>query len=204
MEMIQVFGIWIGAAKLESLDINKALQYVQTLDEEYAYGGVTGTVTITQRLLDAPIFTDVKKEIETLSKEYASIHGHIVDEVKIASSWGNILRRDEPINVHTHPNSYISGVFYLTDGSPLHFHNPLLTEDLFTFKPLVQWDPDNSHTWQVIHLEPKPGWMFLFPSKVKHHVEYNDNDYRYSIAFNTLPVGPIGNSTTQMTIKTLE
>ena len=204
MQMIPVFGTYVGVAKIESLNIEKALEYVQTLEEEDAYGGDNGAVTITQRLLDAPIFVDVKKEIENLSKEYVSIQGHVVDEVKIASSWGNTLRRDEPINVHMHPNSYISGVFYLTDGSPLHFHNPLITEDLFTFRPIVQWDPDNSHTWQVIHLEPKPGWMFLFPSKVKHHVEYNENDYRYSIAFNTLPVGPIGDSTKQMTIKNLE
>ena len=203
MQMIPVFGAWVGIAKIESLDIDAALAYVQTLDEKDAYGGDNGAVTVTQRLLDAPVFKGVKEEIEQLSTEYVNLQGHLVDEVKIASSWGNTLRRDEPIHVHMHPNSYISGVFYLTEGSPLHFHNSLVTEELFTFRPVVQWDENNQYTWQVVHLEVKPGWMFLFPSKLKHHVEHNENDFRYSIAFNTLPVGPIGDNTKQMTIKTL-
>ena len=201
MQMIQVFGTWIGVAKLESLDIDKSLAYVRTLKND---AGVNGETTVTQRLLDLPIFKDVKIEIEDLSKEYVSQQGHIVDRVKIASSWGNTLTKGQPISVHQHPNSYISGVFYLTPGSSIHFHNPLQTEDLFTFRPVIQWDPNNIHTWQVLHLEPKPGWMFLFPSKLNHHVDNNETDYRYSIAFNTLPVGELGDSTKQINIKSLE
>jgi uncharacterized protein (TIGR02466 family) len=201
MQMIQIFGAWVGVAKLENLDIEKSLAHVQTLDYE---NGVNGATTANQRLLDLPIFKDVKVEIEELSKEYASQQGHVVDRVKIASSWGNILTKGQPISVHHHANSYISGVFYLTHGAPINFHNPLLTEDLFTFRPVVQWDPNNIHTWQVLHLEPKPGWMFLFPSKLNHHVGDNETDYRYSIAFNTLPVGELGDITKQINIKSLE
>jgi len=201
MQMIPVFGAWVGVAKLESLNINETLEYVKSLDEQHAYGGDNGTVTVNQRLLDDSIFENVKTEIEKLTKEYIDIQGHVVEEVKVASSWGNTLRKDEPIHVHCHPNSYVSGVFYLTEGSPLHFHNPVVIEDLFTFSPLQKWDPNNQHTWQTIYLEPKPGWIFLFPSKLKHHVEFNENDYRYSIAFNTLPIGTIGDSTKEMNIK---
>lgn len=203
MQMIQVFGTWVGVARLNSLDINKALEYVQTLDmdkDEVENGGYT---TKTQRILDESIFTEVKKEIEVLAKEYVTTQGHIVEEVSIASSWGNTLSHDEVVRPHSHPNSYVSGVFYLTAGAPLNFHNPLKTEDLFTFRPVVEWDGNNPHTWQVVHLETQPGWCFFFPSQIKHHVDSNTSDYRYSIAFNTVPTGEFGNSTTHLNITNL-
>ena len=90
MQMIQIFGAWIGATRLSSLDINAALDYVQTIDNDI---GGNGATTVTQRLLDVPVFNSVKKEIEILTKEYVVNQGHIVDEVKISSSWGNTLTK---------------------------------------------------------------------------------------------------------------
>lgn len=203
MQMIPMFGTYVGAAKLKSLNVDSALEYVKNLKEHDAYGGDNGAVTVTQRLLDEPIFKDVKDECEHLAKAYVDVQGHQVDEVKIASSWGNTLKKDEPIHVHMHPNSYVSGVLYLTGGSSLSFHHPLITEDLFTFRPLITWDADNHHTWQVMSMNPEPSALFLFPSKLKHHVDANENDYRYSIAFNTLPVGSIGDSTKEMNIHSI-
>jgi uncharacterized protein (TIGR02466 family) len=204
MQMIPIFGTWVGMAKLQSLDIAAALEHVGTLDKKHESGSNNGSVTITQRLLDAPIFQAVKAECEQLSKDYVKLQGHQVEQVKIASSWGNTLGKDDPIHVHMHPNSYVSGVFYLTEGAPLNFHNPLQTEDLFTLRPLVQWDEHNHHTWQVLKLPIKPGYMLLFPSRLLHHVENNDNDFRYSIAFNTMPTGLIGDTTKELNIVGVE
>jgi|AntAceMinimDraft_1070359.scaffolds.fasta_scaffold06828_5 uncharacterized protein (TIGR02466 family) len=204
MQMIPIFGAWVGVAQLQSLDIAAALKYVNTLDKTIEQPAGNGAVTVTQRLLDAPVFREVKLECQQLSKAYVSLQGHLVDQVAVTSSWGNTLGRDEPIRVHQHPNSYVSGVFYLTDGAPLNFHNPLQTEDLFTLRPVVQWDAKNQHTWQVLKLPIKPGYLLLFPSKLLHHVEHNDNDFRYSIAFNTMPTGSIGDSTKELNIVKVE
>ena len=136
-----------------------------------------------------------------MSKLYVEDQGHIVDQIKMTNSWGNTLKQNQPINIHNHPNSYVSGVFYLTEGSPLTFHNPLTTEDLFTFRPLQNWEENNPRTWQMTTLGLKPGHLFIFPSKLKHHVGNNSNNYRYSIAFNTLPVGQLGDLTQQINIK---
>lgn len=204
MQMIQIFGAWVAVTKLQSLDIPSSLEHVKTLDVKYEYDGDHSSVTITQRLLDAPIFEAVKAECEHLSKAYVDLQGHQVDHVKIVSSWGNTLRKAAEIHVHMHPNSYVSGVFYLTEGAPLNFHNPLQTEDLFTLRPLVRWDDQNQHTWQVLKLPIKPGYLFLFPSRLLHHVDQNDNDFRYSIAFNTMPTGSIGDSTKELNIVKVE
>lgn len=200
MQMIPIFGTWIGVAPIHSLDIQSALEYVQSCDEEHAYGGDNGSVTVTQRLLDAAVFKDVKLECERLSHKYVRQLGHQVEAVKVTSSWGNTLRMNEPIHVHMHPNSYVSGVFYLTDGAPLNFHSPFQTEDLFTLRPLVQWEEHNEYTWQVLKIPIKAGYAILFPSRLKHHVDMNTTDYRYSIAFNTMPTGLIGDSTKELNI----
>lgn len=200
MQMIQIFGAWIGVAPVTSLDLGHALDYVKTVKETYAEGYDNGSVTVTQRLLDAPEFSSVKQELAALCLEYVHTQGHRVQGVQIGNSWGNTLKRDEPIHVHTHPNSYVSGVFYLTDGAPLNFHNPLQTEDLFMVRPLVEWQENNEHTWQVLKVPVRAGYVLLFPSRLKHHVDKSDTDYRYSIAFNTMPTGAIGDESKELDI----
>lgn len=200
MQMIQIFGTWIGVAPVKTLDLKGALEYVQTVPETVAEPGTNGSVTESQRLLDAPEFETVKRELEQLALEYVHLQGHRVHSVQIGNSWGNTLKHSEPIHMHTHPNSYVSGVFYLTDGVPLNFHNPLLTEDLFMVRPLVEWQEDNQYTWQVLKVPIRAGYVILFPSRLKHHVDPSDTDYRYSIAFNSMPTGSIGDSTKELDI----
>jgi len=200
MQMIQIFGTWIGVAPIRNIDTQALLLHVQSLPETVAGPGTSGSVTQSQRLLDAPEFSSVKRELEQLCFEYVHTQGHRVQGVQIGNSWGNTLRRNEPIEAHTHTNSYVSGVFYLTDGSPLNFHNPLLTEDLFMVRPLVEWQEHNPHTWQVLKVPIKEGYAILFPSRLRHHVDPSDTDYRYSIAFNSMPVGAIGDSTKELDI----
>lgn len=202
MQMIPIFGTWVGVARLESLDIKGSLEHVNGLDMER--DSTDGATTITQRLLDAPIFREVKEECERLTLQYVGIQGHQVGSISIASSWGNTLGRNHAIRVHQHPNSYVSGVFYLTEGAPINFHNPLQTEDLFMVRPLIAWDENNPHTWQVLRIPIKPGYLLLFPSRINHHVDGNDNDFRYSIAFNTMPTGSIGDSTKELNIVRVE
>ena len=200
MQMIQIFGTWIGVAPVTNLDTGAALEYLQSIPETDKQSGTNGAVTQSQRLLDAPVFAQTKSELELLALEYVHTQGHTVTGVQIGNSWGNTLRKSEPIHTHTHPNSYVSGVFYLTDGAPLNFHNPLLTEDLFMVRPLVEWQENNPHTWQVLKVPIKQGYVILFPSRLKHHVDPSDTDYRYSIAFNTMPIGAIGDDTKELDI----
>jgi len=200
MQMIQIFGTWIGVAPITNLDRDAALEYLQSIPETPKESGTNGAVTQSQRLLDAPLFAQTKSELELLALEYVTTQGHSVTGVHIGNSWGNTLRKNEPIHTHTHPNSYVSGVFYLTDGVPLNFHNPLLTEDLFMVRPTVLWQENNPHTWQVLKVPIKPGYAILFPSRLKHHVDPSDTDYRYSIAFNTMPVGAIGDESKELDI----
>jgi uncharacterized protein (TIGR02466 family) len=200
MEFVNVFGVYIASVNLKSLDIKKALKYVQTeVDTKKSGNDNNGSLSKNQRILDCDFFSDVKEEIESYCKEYAVAHGHVVEGVKICNSWGNLLKIGEPIHAHYHVNSYISGSFYLTEGSPIWFHNTI--DNLFTFLPAIKFDPNNIKTWQTMFFNPVPGSMFLFPSMLTHHVDNNSNSYRYSIAFNTLPCGNFGLETSNYNIQ---
>ena len=67
--------------------------------------------------------------------------------------------------------------------------------------PAIQEGADNYRSQQSLVIPPKPGRMILFPSGLHHSVQPSQDDARrYSIAFNTLPVGRIGTPTNLMEI----
>ena len=91
MQIIPIFGTQVGVAKLESLDIDKALSHVNSLKTYTKPGHAHNTETL--RLLHDPFFSSIKQECEQLSKEYINTLGHELDRIKITSSWGNEQKR---------------------------------------------------------------------------------------------------------------
>mgnify|MGYP006216310181 CR=1 FL=1 len=88
---------------------------------------------------------------------------------------------------HVHPNSFLSGVFYLNtyeDAGDLVFHHHAKNIDyhkqpIDAFKENVNY---NSDYWRVT---PEDGDLIVFPSFLNHSVEENKNDYpRMVLSFN--------------------
>jgi uncharacterized protein (TIGR02466 family) len=132
---------------------------------------------------------------------YIKILSHKVNSIEITSSWANVIDKNNAIYAHYHGNSYISGVFYLTDGSPLAFHNDHVYEQ-FTFSPEIEVDKDKPWTFPSVAYPAETGNIILFPSLMKHSVHKPSTDEkRYSIAFNTIPTGMIGSITNKVHIK---
>lgn len=116
--------------------------------------------------------------------------GFEVPEMTITQCWLNINRPGDRHHRHHHPNSYVSGVYYL-DASPdcgaITFHRPGLVElepartrgTTFTFD---QWKET-----------PRSGQLLLFPSRLEHSVDPNlSSKDRLSISFNTMFRGVVG------------
>ena len=82
------------------------------------------------------------------------------------------------VNVHTHPESHMSGVYYITDNhQALTLTNPLkhnrLWESMLFNKPCD------------IKINAKPGDLVLFPSDIPHFVDpHNSRNPRISLSFN--------------------
>jgi len=110
-------------------------------------------------------------------------------QLPITICWANKTTKLQAHHEHTHPNSFLSGVFYLTshNDSPTVFTFPnYWTKDF----PTIDFEKSKkTNSFQVL---PKKSTLILFPSYVKHSVQgHRDKETRYSISFNTFFSGSI-------------
>lgn len=110
--------------------------------------------------------------------------------LKLTQSWLNWTKPGQHHHKHAHPNSLISGCFYV------NAHRT--TDKIFFYRedyqridmPPVEWNPYNSKSWWY---SVGSGDLVLFPSSLTHMVQpVEGEDTRISLAFNTFPIGVIG------------
>ena len=114
-------------------------------------------------------------------------------ELYITQSWLNYTKDGEYHHLHTHPNSVISGVFYISAlGDKITF-NRRDTNYILDFET-EKYELFNSKSW---FFEVNTNEIYLFPSTLQHNVETRDskrNDVRISLAFNTFFKGHVGDN----------
>jgi len=112
-------------------------------------------------------------------------------KIKITQSWLNYTKKGEFHHKHSHPNSFISGVFYFQSDETLdkiYFYNDKYNQ--FNLYP-KKWNNWNSKSWWF---ESKQGNLILFPSSLSHSVlPVESEKERISLSFNTFLYGEIGN-----------
>lgn len=109
----------------------------------------------------------------------------------ITTCWLNKTTKLESHHIHSHANSFLSGIFYLTEheASPtvFHFSN-------YWLKDFTNYKFQKSISGYQTKFFPKKSTLILFPSYVNHSViGMNKNEDRYTIAFNTFLSGEIEN-----------
>ena len=114
----------------------------------------------------------------------------------ITICWANKSTKLQNHHTHSHNNSFMSGIFYLTDGGAggktiFYFDNPWFNKH--------QWiDFDGVKKEQTYSYTPKKGSLLLFPSDLKHGVStVKENVTRYTVAFNTFLSGKFGDATSK-------
>lgn len=108
----------------------------------------------------------------------------------IKEMWLNRLEHGGHQSVHSHANSFISGVIYLTrshSSARTVFFKSMGGRDFAFANEHVEarMGPFNAPKWAVP--EARPGDMVLFPSYLLHEVPRNDGDTRITLAFNAIP-----------------
>lgn len=110
--------------------------------------------------------------------------------LKITQSWLNWTIPGQHHHKHFHPNSLISGCFYVKSNKE--------TDKIFFYRdgyqqitfPPAEWNPYNSESWWY---SVGSGDLILFPSSLTHMVQLvKGKDTRISLAFNSFPIGIIG------------
>lgn len=108
----------------------------------------------------------------------------------IKEMWMNCLQPGGQQAIHSHANSFVSGIIYLSGVHPSArtvFYRGLGGRE-FAFGnegPGVRHGPFNSPKWAVS--SPRPGDMVLFPSYMLHEVPSNAGPERMTLAFNAIP-----------------
>ena len=118
--------------------------------------------------------------------------------MEITQSWANTAEKGDVMWSHTHPNSFMSGILYLTNSN---------ASTIFSMDNIwINYFNNESHTIKLkyadhdgtlVHHKQKTveGDLIIFPSNLVHTVdEHSIDDYdRYTISFNSFPAGVIGN-----------
>ena len=109
--------------------------------------------------------------------------------LRLTQSWMNYTKSGQYHHKHSHPNSFVSGVLYLKaarDRDKIYFYKDGYQQLKI---PTNNYNLYNSDSWWF---EVGAGDLMLFPSSLTHMVETVQGDERVSLAFNTFPVGYVG------------
>jgi uncharacterized protein (TIGR02466 family) len=145
-------------------------------------------------ILNNKVFKNLKEDLDLRVKDYFEKVISPTDAITpyITQSWLNYTETNQYHHKHEHPNSLVSGVFYINCNEKfdkIKFFN----NKYQTIKPEIKdWNIWNSESWWF---SVKTGDVILFPSSLTHMVETKQGDNtRISLAFNVFIKGTIGNN----------
>ena len=140
-------------------------------------------------------FIDEMPEVQLLVEEINSrldalrFNINYKDELnlKIESMWVNINHQYSYNAPHIHPDSYMSGVYYVKVpeySGDLVLKHPSNLQPIFTPRDVLKsYNEQNCSKWNI---SPQAGQLVIFPSWIEHEVTQNlSGEDRISFAFNT-------------------
>jgi uncharacterized protein (TIGR02466 family) len=145
-------------------------------------------------ILNEKPFANIKKELDLRVQDYFDKIISPANNITpyITQSWLNYTETNQYHHKHAHPNSLVSGVFYINcheEHDKIKFFN----DTYKTIRTEVKdWNMWNSESWWF---PVKTRDVILFPSSLTHMVETKKGDNtRISLAFNVFIKGTVGNN----------
>jgi uncharacterized protein (TIGR02466 family) len=188
-----IFPTPIYISKLDRELTNKELSFIykNKLD---VYKNEGNTRSNDNDILNHKAFKDLKKDLDLKVQDYfdkvISPSNNITPY--ITQSWLNYTETNQYHHKHSHPNSLVSGVFYINcheEHDKIKFFNDNYKTIRLETK---DWNIWNSETWWF---SVKTGDVILFPSSLIHMVETKEGtNTRISLAFNVFIKGTVGNN----------
>ena len=180
----------LGLNSTEKKEIKKIADHVHQHHKPEIEGWTSDlnlTMSANTYVLDASKLKKLKEFCEQHLKVYIK-QTQVRQEADfyITQSWISVTRPGESHFPHRHPNSMISGVFYVSTieeyKDRILFYNPNEKEEP------IKIDPSPVCTYDVIDYQ-----LILFPSWLAHGVEKNKSTKdRICISFNTFVKGTFG------------
>tara|TARA_R100001509_G_scaffold78548_2_gene44023 strand:+ start:696 stop:1289 length:594 start_codon:yes stop_codon:yes gene_type:complete len=150
------------------------------------------TVTVNTKVLDITTLKKLKKFIlKSVDSYFTEIYApKYKTKPYVTQSWCNYTKKGEYHHKHSHANSFISGVYYVSankESDKIYFYK----NEKDVLKVVSNnYNSFNSSSWW---LPVETGLLILFPSYLAHSVDtVTDKDTRISLSFNTFLKGDIG------------
>jgi len=188
-----IFPTPIYISKLNRKLDKKELSFIDKTKLDI-YKNEGNTTSNDNYILNNKTFKTLKKDLDLKIKDYFQKVISPADSITpyITQSWLNYTETNQYHHKHAHPNSLVSGVFYINCHEK-HDKIKFFKEDYKTIKPEIKdWNIWNSESWWF---SVKTGDVILFPSSLTHMVENKEGtNTRISLAFNVFIKGKIGNN----------
>ena len=188
-----IFPTPIYISKLDRKFTPLELKFVEKNKKDF-YKNDGNITSKNNYILNEKPFANLKKELDLRVKDYFNKIISPADNITpyITQSWLNYTEKNQYHHKHAHPNSLISGVFYINcheELDKIKFFN----DSYKTIKPQVKnWNIWNSESWWF---QVKTKDIILFPSNLIHMVENKEGtNTRISLAFNVFIKGTFGNN----------
>ena len=190
--MINLFAVPVAKSPIGRNYTDSELKYIESQLERPSkaidnYASPNKNVLADDELKD--LQTVIQQHLDNYFKAVYNTSNNVA--LQITQSWLTLSRKGESHHSHTHPNSVVSGVLYVSvagnDG--INFYR---NEENLWFE--LEPSETNYYNSYKIHVATKVGDLVLFPSSVKHGVNKVTEDIkRVSLSFNTFFSGEMGN-----------
>ena len=192
MKIYQLFPEPVCTCSLERKLTQEELKIINEYQKETHKND--GNITSNNNyVLENKTLKNLKKDLHTKVMDYFDkvICTDNLITPYITQSWINYTQSDQFHHQHNHPNSYASGVFYISadkEVDSITFYKPNV-EDRIKLH-VIKHNPFNSTT---LRFPVETGNVFLFPSRLVHGVDRKKGtNTRISLSFNVFFKGTIG------------
>ena len=192
MPLYRIFPRPIYLSKLERALTKKELKIINNYKDK-TYKNLSNTTSSENYILENKTLNNLKKD---LNKKIIDYFNKIVCPKNsitpyITQSWINYTKENQFHHQHWHPNSYVSGVFYINadkEVDQVRFFKGKFEEIALECKEFNEF---NAPSWSC---SIETGDVILFPATLIHGVDRKKGtDTRISLSFNVFFKGTIGN-----------
>ena len=200
-ELISVFPTAVQIYKYEN-SIDKELNYIENLPYKEQVGNANFK-SKDSYLTKHEQLKDINSFFKECIDDYCNVICNSDQRLVITQLWANKNPTGAKHHEHVHPNSILSGVFYLRQDKtlpPIQFSK--------SNQHSLKLDPRkyNNHNAETFMLPCTAGELLLFPSTLRHSVPINvGKENRISLSFNTFSIDTLGSkdSLTHLDIRSL-
>jgi len=187
-ELLMVFPTPVQIYKYEN-SIEKELKYIEGVEWKQQVANANFK-TKDSYLTKHEQLKDLTSFFKECIDDYCNTIINSEQRLVITQLWGNKNPKGSKHHEHVHPNSILSGVFYLRQDPklpPIQFSK--------SNQESMKLDPRKYNTYnaETFLLPCTSGELILFPSNLRHSVPVNmGEEERISLSFNTFSVDALG------------